>query len=171
MITNIDKFLVCKECAQDRYLQIKLEEERYHENFVDYVEAYFQFTPSDEQKGIRESHQDFKKQTYNHQKTSHQDSFCMSISELSNVLASTTEFKCNKKKQDKRLNNNHFPLHLTQQTKHNSGDPRYAESKCYSFNFQWVFGMHLIGEGWRESTKLLGMLNLHWQVLKKKNIS
>ena len=28
LITNIDKFLVCKECAQERKLQIKLEEER-----------------------------------------------------------------------------------------------------------------------------------------------
>ena len=28
LITNIDKFLVCKECAQERELQIKLEEER-----------------------------------------------------------------------------------------------------------------------------------------------
>ena len=28
-ITNVDKVLVCKECAQERELQIKLEEERY----------------------------------------------------------------------------------------------------------------------------------------------
>ena len=31
----------------------KLKEERDQENFVDYVEDYFQLTPSDEQKGIR----------------------------------------------------------------------------------------------------------------------
>ena len=73
LITNIDNFLVCKECAQERELQIKLEEERDVENFIDYVEAYFQLTPSDEQKGIRELHQDFNKQTYNRQKTYHQD--------------------------------------------------------------------------------------------------
>ena len=36
-ITNIDTFLVCKECAQERELQIKLEEERDVENFIDYV--------------------------------------------------------------------------------------------------------------------------------------
>ena len=48
LITNIDKFLVCKECAHERDLQIKLEEKRDVENFVDYVEAYFQLTPSDE---------------------------------------------------------------------------------------------------------------------------
>ena len=28
LITNIDKFLVCKECTQERELQIKLEQER-----------------------------------------------------------------------------------------------------------------------------------------------
>ena len=32
LISNIDKFLVCKECAQERELQIKLEEERDVEN-------------------------------------------------------------------------------------------------------------------------------------------
>ena len=47
LIINIDKILVCKECAQERDLQIKLEEERDHEKCVDYVEDYFQLTPSD----------------------------------------------------------------------------------------------------------------------------
>ena len=49
------------------------------ENFIDYVEAHFQLTPSDEQKGVREPHEDLNKQTYNHQITSHQDLFCMYI--------------------------------------------------------------------------------------------
>ena len=53
LTTKIDKYLVCKECAKDRELQIKLEEERYVENFIDYVEDYFQLTPQDEQKGVR----------------------------------------------------------------------------------------------------------------------
>ena len=48
LITNIDNFLVCKECAQERELQIKLEEERDQVKCVDYVEDYFQLTPSDE---------------------------------------------------------------------------------------------------------------------------
>ena len=48
LITNMDKFLVCKEFAQERELQIKLEEERDVENFIDYAEAYFQITPPDE---------------------------------------------------------------------------------------------------------------------------
>ena len=37
LITNIDESLVCKECAQERELQIKLEEERDVEKFIDYV--------------------------------------------------------------------------------------------------------------------------------------
>ena len=52
---------MCKECAQEREIQIKLEEERDVENFIDYVEAYFQLPPSDEQKGVRELNEDFKK--------------------------------------------------------------------------------------------------------------
>ena len=38
LITKIDNFLVCKECAQERELQIKLEGERDVEKFVDFVE-------------------------------------------------------------------------------------------------------------------------------------
>ena len=53
LITNIDKFLVCKECAQERELQIKSEEERDVEKFIDYVEDCFQLTPPDKQKGLR----------------------------------------------------------------------------------------------------------------------
>ena len=64
LITNIDKILVCKECAQEREIHIKLEEKRDVENFIDYVEAYFQLTPSDEQKGVRGLHEDFNKQTF-----------------------------------------------------------------------------------------------------------
>ena len=52
----MDKFLLCNECAQERELQIKLEEERDVEKFIDYVEAYFQLTLSDEHKGVRELH-------------------------------------------------------------------------------------------------------------------
>ena len=41
LFTNINKFLVCEGFAQEREPQIKLEEERDQENFVDYVEDYF----------------------------------------------------------------------------------------------------------------------------------
>ena len=92
---------MCEEFAQERELHIKLEEELDVENFIDYVEAYFQLTPLDKQKGVRELHEDFNEQTYNRQTTSHEDSFCMSISEHSNGLVSTIDFKCIKKKQDK----------------------------------------------------------------------
>ena len=69
----------------------------------------------------------------------------MSISEHNKGLAYTIEFKCNRGK--KRLNNHHLPPHIPQQTKHNSGDRQYGASKWYSINFQWFFGMHLIGGG------------------------
>ena len=75
----------------------KLEEERYVENLIDYVEAYFQLTPPNEQKVESELYDNFNKQTYNRQTTSHEDSFCMSISKHSNGLASIIEFNCNKK--------------------------------------------------------------------------
>ena len=91
----------------------------------------------------------------------------MSISEHSNGLASTIEFRCNRKKQDKRLSNHHFSLHITQQTIYNSGDPCYAASKWYSINFQWVFVLHLIWWGRERITELLGILNLPWQGFEK----
>ena len=92
----------------------------------------------------------------------------MPISEHSDGLASTIEFSCNSKKQDKRLINHHFPLHIPQQTKHHFGDPRYASSKWYIINFQWIFGMQIIGGG--GSTNLLGILNLPWQGFEEKNL-
>ena len=49
----------------------------------------------------------------------------MSISDHSNGLSSSIEFRCYKVKQDKRLSNHHFPLHIPQQIKHHSGDLRY----------------------------------------------
>ena len=170
-ITNIDNVLVCKDCAQERELQIKLEEERDVENFINYVENYFQLTPSNEQKGVRELHEDINKQTYNRKTNSHQDSLCMSISEHSNGLASTIYFKCKRGKQDKRLSNHHFLLRLPQKTKHHSSGPRYDVLKWYSINFQWVLGMQLIRDGGRESTKILGMLNLPWKGYEKKTFT
>ena len=48
LITNIDIFLVCKECSKERAIQIKLEEGKEQENFVAWVDNYFWLTPSDE---------------------------------------------------------------------------------------------------------------------------
>ena len=64
-------FWYSTECAQERDLQIKLEEGKEQENLVDYVQGYFQLTTSYEQKGIRELYQDFKKQ-----KSHRQTNFC-----------------------------------------------------------------------------------------------
>ena len=64
LITNIDKILVCKECTLERALHIELEEGKEQENSVACVEAYFKLATSDEQKGIRELHQDFKKKNH-----------------------------------------------------------------------------------------------------------
>ena len=70
----------------------------------------------------------------------------MSICDHSNDIASTIEFRCHRGKQEKRLGKHHFTLHITHQTKHNSGYSRYAS---------WG------------STNLLGMLNIPWQGFKK----
>ena len=75
LITNIEKFLLCKECVKERDLQIKLKEGKEQENFIAYVEAYFKVNPSDKQKGIKELHQDFKKQKSYPQTTYHHNSF------------------------------------------------------------------------------------------------
>ena len=77
----------------------------------------------------------------------YQDLFYISISNHTNGLASNIEFRCHRKKQDKRLSNHHLSPHLYQKTKHHSGDPHYSTSKWYSINFQCVFGMQLIREG------------------------
>ena len=75
------------------------------------------------------------------------------------------------RKKYKQQSNHNFPLHLPQQTKHHSGDSRYNALIWYSINIQWVFGMQQIGGGGRESTKLLGVLNLTWQGFGKKTLS
>ena len=136
LITIIYKNLECKECAHERELQIKLEEERDVENFIDYVEAYFHLTPPDEQKGVRELYEDFNKQTYNRQTTSHQDSLCISISEHSNALASTIEFKCDKKNKTNASATIFFLFIFLSKPKHHSYEPYYAKLICYSINFQ-----------------------------------
>ena len=78
-------------------LQIKLEEERDVEKFIDYAEDYFQLTPPDKQKVVREFYEYFKKKTSHRQTTSHHDSLCMSTSEHITGLASTIECKYDKK--------------------------------------------------------------------------
>ena len=48
---NIEKILVCRQCAQEKALQIKSEEEMYRGNFISYVEAYCEITHMYEQNG------------------------------------------------------------------------------------------------------------------------
>ena len=85
-----------------------------------------------------------------------------------NGLASTIEFKRNRKKQYRHPRNYNFPLYLPQKTKHNSIETFHAASKWYVINFQWVLGIYLMGGGGdRESTKRLGMLNIPWQGSEK----
>ena len=96
LITNIDKFLVCKECAQGRALQIKSQEGKEKENFAAYVEAYFRLTPSDGQKRISELHQDLKNQKSHNQRIYHQYLFRRFTYDHTNGLDSTIEFRCNR---------------------------------------------------------------------------
>ena len=80
----------------------------------------------------------------------------MYISEHSNSLDSTIDFKCNNKKQYKRLSKHHFPLRLPQQTKTHSCEPRYLALIWYSMNLQCVFGMQLLGDGEGGVNKAIG---------------
>ena len=114
-----------------------------------------------------ELHEEFNKQIYNHQTNSHQDSFYMSISEHRNGLASTIEFTCNRKKQDKRLNNHHFPLHLPQQTKHDSGDPAMQHPNGTVSTSYWPSGCSP-QEGGKRINKALGNAESTLVVIWKK---
>ena len=97
---------------------MKLEEERDQENFISYVEAYYEPTPTYEHKGIRQLHHDFNKQKSNRQITSHEDSFRTTFSEHSNGIDSTILCNCGRNKQDKFYSNHQFPLDILQQNKH-----------------------------------------------------
>ena len=94
----------------------------------------------------------------------------MSIYEHSNGLASTIDFRCNKKKQDKCLTNHHFPLHLPRQTKHNSCEHHYTALIWSSINFQWVFGMELIRGGGEWINKALGGVESTLAGIWEKNL-
>ena len=50
---------------------MKLEEEKYQETFISYVEAYYKVDPTYEQKGIRQLHHDYNKQKSDHQTSFH----------------------------------------------------------------------------------------------------
>ena len=106
------KVLVCQKCAQEKALHIKLEEERDQENFISYVEAYYELTPRYEKKGIRQIHHDFNKNKSNHQTTSHEYYFSTTFSEHSNGLYSIIVFNCDRNKQDKGYSNHQLLLRI-----------------------------------------------------------
>ena len=55
-------------------------------------------------------------------------------------------------------------LHEASKTTHSTGkDDRYEAATWYAINHTFAMGMQLIGRGGRESTKLLGMMNLPYQ--------
>ena len=53
LTTNVEKVLVFRKCSYEKALQMKLEEEIYQENFINYVETYYDLTQNNESKGIR----------------------------------------------------------------------------------------------------------------------
>ena len=71
---------------------MKTEEQRYQENLIFNVEAYYQLTPEYQQKGINKFHHDFNKQISNNQTTSHADYFNMTLSEHINGIAHNIMF-------------------------------------------------------------------------------
>ena len=79
---------MCQKFEQEKALQIKLEEEIYQENFISYIEAYYELTLTYEQEGIRKLHHDLKNEKSNRQTSYHKDYFSMNFSEHINGIAS-----------------------------------------------------------------------------------
>ena len=86
-----------------------------------YFEAYYELTPTYEQKGISQLHHDFNKQKSNCQTSSHEYSFSTTFSENSNGLASTTVWNFGRNKQEKCYSKHQFPINIPQKSKLYSG--------------------------------------------------
>ena len=128
---------------------MRLGEEIDHENFICYVEDYYETNFIYEQKGIKQLYHDFNKKIYKHQTGSHEDSLKMAFSENINGLAFTITYNSGRNKQDKQQSNHKFLIHIHQKSKHHSGEFCYEVTKWYNIIFQWVFRMKLIGVGLR----------------------
>ena len=87
LTTNIGKLLVCQQFEQENALQMKLEERKYQEKCISYIETYYALTPTNEKKVIRQPCHNCIKQTSNCQRSYHEDYFSMNFSEHSNCLA------------------------------------------------------------------------------------
>ena len=80
MTTNIENVLVLRQYSQDNAQHMKLEDERYQENFIYYNKDYYALTMMHYQKLIGQLHHYFNKQKSNHQTTLHEDYFSTTLS-------------------------------------------------------------------------------------------
>ena len=88
LASNIEIFL-CQQCAHEKSVKMRLEEEIDQENFASYADIYYDITLRSENNGISKIHPDFNKKTSKRETSSHKYSFIMTFSEHSNGLAST----------------------------------------------------------------------------------
>ena len=114
---------------------------------ISHVEAYYELTLMYKQKGVSQLHRDFNKQKSNHQTSFHEDSLSMTFSGHRNGIASAITCNCGRNKHDKLYSNHQFTLNIPRQSKHHPGEFCYEAHKWYKINFQWVFGIKLIGGG------------------------
>ena len=101
MTTNIENCLAYQKCVGEKDLQMKSEEERNQENFVSYVEDYYELNQKYKKNGISQIHHDFNKQKFNHQTSYREDSLKITLSKHINGLASTITCNYGRNKQDK----------------------------------------------------------------------
>ena len=96
------------------------------------------------------------------QKPKHQTASCLSssfsiqFSKYRNGLDSIPTCMCGANKQDNHFSINKYPLSVPEQSKNRARDISYELTQWYVLNFQWIFGVQLIGEGGIKPTKLLG---------------
>ena len=93
------KFIVWWQFAQGKSLQMRIEEEIYQENFIYYVEAYYNLSPTDQRMVIREIHYYFNKQKSQPQTTYQKNYFRITFYDNINGISSTITFTCSRNKQ------------------------------------------------------------------------
>ena len=113
--------LVCQQCAQDKALQMKIEEGRYQKNLISYVEDYYKLNPEYQYNGIIQVQNEFNKQKSNYQTNSQKYYFSTTFYDHSNVLASNIVCNFSRNKLDKCYYSHQFTLHIPQQIIPHSG--------------------------------------------------
>ena len=88
LTTNTKEILVCQQCAQETYLQINRKKKETRK-IIYYVEAYYEITPTYENKRIRQLHHGFNQLKSNRQPSSLEYSLSVTFSEHINGIAST----------------------------------------------------------------------------------